>query len=142
MPRAVLDTTTILARVYVEDAHHEAGKAILRGIDRGDLPTGEVTDTATTEALNMVHTRNGATPANELLDRLVEGAHFELVHTPKPVFGAARRLFRTYEGLSFGDAMIAGYMHHHDREYIYSFDDDFDAVDGITRLNSAENPFV
>lgn len=142
MPRAVLDTTTILARVYAEDAHHEAGAAILRGIDRGDLPTGEVTDTATTEALNMVHTRDGAAPANDLLDRLVEGAHFELVHAPKPVFEAARRLFRTYEGLSFGDAMIAGYMHHHDREYIYSFDDDFDAVDGITRLNSAENPFA
>jgi len=26
-------------------------------------------------------------------------------------------------------------------EYIYSFDNDFDSVDGITRLATAENPF-
>jgi predicted nucleic acid-binding protein len=142
MPRAVLDTTTILARVYAKDDHHDAGRAILRGIDKGGLPTGEVTDTVTTETLNMVHTRDGAATANDVLDRLVEGAHFELVHAPKSVFEAARQLFRTYQGLSFGDAMIAGYMHHHDREYIYSFDDDFDVVDGVTRLNSAESPFV
>jgi len=26
-------------------------------------------------------------------------------------------------------------------EYLYSFDDDFDALDAVTRLNTADNPF-
>ena len=26
-------------------------------------------------------------------------------------------------------------------EYLYSFDDDFDALDGVTRLDTADNPF-
>jgi predicted nucleic acid-binding protein len=26
-------------------------------------------------------------------------------------------------------------------EYLYSFDDDFDALDGVTRLETPENPF-
>lgn len=29
-----------------------------------------------------------------------------------------------------------------DIEYVYSFDDDFDAFDGITRLNTATDPFT
>ena len=28
-----------------------------------------------------------------------------------------------------------------DIEYLYAFDDDFDGVNGITRLATAENPF-
>ncbi|ERH02362.1 MAG: hypothetical protein J07HN6_00394 [Halonotius sp. J07HN6] len=32
-------------------------------------------------------------------------------------------------------------MHRTDIEYIYSFDDDFDAVSDITRLATATNPF-
>ena len=26
-------------------------------------------------------------------------------------------------------------------EYLYSFDDDFDSLDAVTRLNTADNPF-
>ena len=50
-------------------------------------------------------------------------------------------LFETYEGLSFGDATIAAYMGREEIERLYSFDDDFDALDGITRLETADDPF-
>jgi hypothetical protein len=65
----------------------------------------------------------------------------ELVDSPAPVFDDARRIFRRDDGLAFGDAMLVGFMRHHDREYIYSFDDEFDAVDDITRLNAPKNPY-
>jgi hypothetical protein len=32
-------------------------------------------------------------------------------------------------------------MQRQDLEYIYTFDDDFDHFDGITRLTSVSNPF-
>jgi predicted nucleic acid-binding protein len=43
--------------------------------------------------------------------------------------------------LNFGDAMQAAYMRSEDIEYIYSFDDDYDRVAGIERLNAPVNPF-
>ncbi|WP_269845484.1 PIN domain-containing protein [Halopenitus persicus] len=51
-------------------------------------------------------------------------------------------LFEMHDGLSFGDATIAAYMEREDLEYLYSFDDDFDAIDRITRLETPNNPFT
>jgi len=76
-----------------------------------------------------------------MLDRLIEGAHFEIVHAPKADFNAAQALFRRYGELSFVDSTIAAYMDREDIEYLYSFDDDFDAVTDLTRLETADNPF-
>ena len=50
-------------------------------------------------------------------------------------------LFETYEGLAFGDATIVAYMQRVNIEYLYSFDDDFDVIDSITRLETADNSF-
>jgi predicted nucleic acid-binding protein len=100
-----------------------------------------VTNDALTETLNFVHERMDHATATGLLDRLVESAGFELVHAPRRDFTAARSLFRRHEGLAFGDATMAAYMHREGVEYLYSFDDDFDAVADLTRLDRAENPF-
>jgi predicted nucleic acid-binding protein len=53
-------------------------------------------------------------------------------------------LFRAYEassGPEWVDSIIAAYMQSEDIEYIYSFDDDFDVFDDVTRLTTATNPF-
>jgi hypothetical protein len=141
MARVLVDTSVILSRKADDDPHHETAKEIMTGIDRGSLPTAEVTEIVLTETLNWVHRMAGPRGATDMLDRLQEGAHFELVHSAKVVFGNAMRLFRQYSGLAFGDAMIVAYMQHRGLNYIYSFDDDFDAVEGITRLNAAANPY-
>lgn len=39
------------------------------------------------------------------------------------------------------DAILVAYMRRTGSEYVYSFDDDSDAIDGITRLNTADNPY-
>jgi uncharacterized protein len=76
-----------------------------------------------------------------MLDRLIEGTHFEIVHAPQSDFNAAQAVFRRYPGLSFVDATIAAHMQREGIEYLYSFDDDFDTVDDLTRLETADNPF-
>lgn len=139
--RALLDATVVIAFSDTDDEDHERGTEIVRGVDVGDLPVGVITNDALLEILNFVHDRQGQAMATELLDRLVEGAHFQLPHNPKENYGVGRSLFRRYDGLSFGDAMQAAYMQGVGLEYIYSFDDDFDAVDGITRLATADDTF-
>lgn len=142
MGRCLLDATVVIAFADTDDADHELGAAIVRGVDGGDLPDGVITNDALLEILNFVHDRIGQAMATDLLDRLVEGAHFHLPYNAKENYGVGRSLFRRYEDLSFGDAMQVAYMQGEDLKYIYSFDDDFDAVDGITRLATADNPLA
>ncbi|CCQ32756.1 PilT domain protein [Halorhabdus tiamatea SARL4B] len=64
-----------------------------------------------------------------------------MLHAAQKDFTNAIKLFETHTGLSFGDATIAAYMHRAGIEYLYSFDDDFDAIEHITRLETADDPF-
>lgn len=74
--------------------------------------------------------------------RLAESAGFELVHSPQTDFHRAVALFETYDTLAFGDATIVAHMEREDIEYRYSFDGDFDAVDGVHRLDTPSDPFA
>ena len=123
------------------DEYHEPAREIVRTIDHGDLPKAVVTNYVVSETLNLTGERLGADVANGILDRLIEGTHFEIVHAPRTDFDAAQALFRQYSGLSFVDATIAAYMEREEIDYLYSFDGDFDAVETIRRLETADNPY-
>lgn len=141
MAVALLDTNVLFASASARDDYHDAAREIIRGIDHGDLPDVIVTNYVVAETLNLSGEKLGPDAANQMLSRLIEGAHFEVVHAPKADFNAAQALFRRYSELSFIDSTIAAYMDRADAEYLYSFDDDFDAVQGLTRLETADNPF-
>ena len=100
-----------------------------------------LTDYVVAELLSRSREKLRADAATQLLDRFIEGTHFEIVHAPKADFNAAQPLFRRYDELSFVDATLVAYLQRADIEYLYSFDDDFDAIEGLTRLDTAENPF-
>jgi predicted nucleic acid-binding protein len=143
MAVAVVDANILIDyKDTSDDAQHERATQIVLGFDNGDLPTGRVTNYILTEVLNWIHERHRHDIAVDLQQRLTASAGFDLVHTPQKDFQRARAIFETQDGLSFGDATIAAYMEREDIEYLYSFDDDFDELDHITRLNTAENPFV
>jgi predicted nucleic acid-binding protein len=141
MAVALLDTNVLFASASSRDEYHDRAREIVRGIDHGDLPEAIVTNYVVAETLNLSGEKLGADAANQMLDRLIEGTHFEIVHAPKADFNAAQALFRRYGELSFVDSTIAAYMDREDVEYLYSFDDDFDAVTNLTRLGTADNPF-
>ncbi|SEW09998.1 type II toxin-antitoxin system VapC family toxin [Halobacterium jilantaiense] len=141
MPATLLDTNVLFASASARDEYHEQSREIVREIDHGALPTAVVTNYVAAETLNLVGERLSPRAASGILDRLVEGAHFEVKHTPKTDFNAAQAIFRRYDELSFVDATIAAYMDRKDIDYLYSFDDDFDVLDGVTRLDTAENPY-
>jgi len=141
MAVTLLDTNVLFASASARDEYHDRAREIIRGIDHGTLPDAIITNYVVAETLNLIGEKLGADAASGMLARLVEGAHFEVEHAPKADFNAAQAIFRQHDALSFVDASIAAYMERADIEYLYSFDDDFDAVDGLTRLDTAENPF-
>lgn len=141
MASAVVDTSVLIAGFDADDERHAAGFDIVRGIDAGDLSTGRVTNYVVLETLNWIHGRNRHDKATEVYQRLNASSGFEIHHVPQKDFRRAVELFERYDGLAFGDATIAAYMERADVEYLYSFDDDFDALDWVTRLETADNPF-
>jgi predicted nucleic acid-binding protein len=136
-----LDTNVIFASASARDEYHDRAREIVQAIDHGDLPDAIVTNYVVAETLNLAREKLGSDTASAVLDRLVEGAHFEIHHAPKADFTAGQALFRQYSGLSFVDSTIAAFMDREDIEYLYSFDTDFDAIEGITRLETAANPY-
>jgi len=124
-----------------QDTRHERAESIVYAIDRGDLPTARVTNYVLLETLNWIHERQRHDIAVDLKERLANSAGFDLVHCAQKDFYRAMELFEGYESLSFGDATIVAYMQRTGIEYLYSFDDDFDGIEGITRLDTPDNPF-
>jgi len=141
MAVVVVDTGVLIGMADVDDEHHDVAMEIVGGMDHGQLPTGRVTNYIALETLNWIHNRKHHLKAVETYERLNTSAGFEVLHAAQKDFTSALSLFQTYDGLSFGDATIAAYMKREGIEYLYSFDDDFDTVADITRLETADNPF-
>lgn len=142
MAVALLDTNVLFASASARDEYHEPAREIVREIDHGALPDAIVTNYVVAELLNLARERLGPGPANEVLDRLIEGTHFEIMHAPQADFNAAQAIFRQHSDLSFVDASIVAYMTRDEINYLYSFDGGFDGVDGLTRLETPDNPFT
>jgi len=142
MPAAVVDTAILLGMADADDQHHNVAMEIVRRMDDGTLPTGRLTNYVILETLNWIHGRHRHDKASEVYRRLKESGGFEVLHAAQKDFTRAVDVFETYESLSFGDATIVAYMEREDLTYLYSFDDDFDVVEGLTRLETADNPFA
>ena len=141
MASVVVDANVLVAARLSRDQNHERGKAIADAIDHGDLPTAHVLTDVLEEVINYLQAKAGHDVAVETLDALVESSGFSLTQTSKPDFSAGRSLFRRYEPLSLTDAVVVATMQRDDIDYLYSFDDGFDSVPGITRLSTPDNPF-
>lgn len=123
------------------DERHERAEAIVRGCDAGELPTARVTDYVLLETLNWIHERQRHDVAIDLQRRLSASAGFDLVTAAQADLHRAVELFEEHEALAFGDATVAAYVEREGIEYLYTFDDDFDVLDDVTRLTTAEHPF-
>jgi hypothetical protein len=141
MALALLDTNVLFASASARDEYHDRSRKIVRGIDHGDLPEAVITNYVVAETLNLARERLGPDVANDLLERLLEGSHFRITHATQSDFNVGTELFRQHSALSFVDATVAAYMRREGVEFLYSFDGDFDAVEGLTRLATAENPY-
>jgi len=107
MAVTIVDTGVLIGLADVDDDHHDTAMEIVRRMDHGDLPTGQVTNYIVLETLNWIHSRKRHEKAIETYERLNQSAGFEVLHAAQKDFSSALDLFETYDGLSFGDATIA-----------------------------------
>lgn len=141
MAEAVVDSNVVYAFRMQRDQYHERARDIVVAMDRGDLPRGRVTNYALPEILNPIGKRADHERAVETLEFLAESGGFRIRHLAQDDLTRGRALFRREEGIELPDAITVAHMRRTDTGYVYSFDDDFDRFDGITRLNAATNPF-
>ena len=141
MARALADTTVLFAAVYRRDSAHEDALPILRGIDSGSLPEAVVIEYVLAETLNGLVTHAGHDAGVDMLDRIEGNVRFHVESLTADQFAAAKALFRRHDPLSFVDACLVAYARTDGVEYLYAFDDDFDAADGVVRLDTGTNPY-
>lgn len=141
MPRALIDTSVLFAAAYRRDRSNDEALPILRGIDDGSLPEAVILDYVLAETLNGLTTHAGHDAAVDLLDRIEENARFHIDFLSRDAFVTAKALFRRHRPLSFVDTCIVAYMQTEGLGYLYAFDNDFDAVEDVYRLDTATNPY-
>lgn len=142
MPGAFVDSNIVLGGQNERDEHHKTARPIVQGVDSGDLPRGRLLYPQLAEFLAPLQHAVGKDAAVATLDGLESGAGWRIEHPSQNVYSDADRLWKLYESPEYGDAVIAAYMLDEGMEYIYSLDDDFDEIDGVTRLPAPENPFA
>jgi len=133
---SLLDTTVCIAAALPREKHHKEGRAIITSVEEGALGKPVITDYILDEVVTFVRKRKGAAASIEMLDTIIHSPRLRLVKVENRHFEAGLQLFRTYEGLSFTDAVSVAVMRDLDIEVIYSFDSDFDGIPGIVRLTT------
>jgi hypothetical protein len=134
----LLDTTIFLAAVFPKEKHHKEGKAIIACVEKGLLGKPVVTDYILDEVVTFVRKKKGVAASIQTLDAIILSPRLRLVKVDNRIFEAGIQLFKTYERLSFTDAVSVATMMDIGIEVIYSFDSGFDGIPGITRLTRVD----
>lgn len=141
MPDVLLDSNVVVGARLERDQWHDPGKAIVGAMDAGDLPRGRVTDYNLPEVLNPIEKHGGDAAARDTLEFITESRGVELQPTTRDDLTRGLAIYRREDDIEVVDCIMVAYMQRVGLEYVYSFDDDFDRFEEITRLDAAENPF-
>ena len=133
MPVRFLDTN-ILVRYFTQDdtAKAEKALALLRRIERGD----ERVETSLLVIFETVYTlqRFYRVPKPQIQELMLPVLNLRGLRLPlKTLCVDALALFVKYD-ISFADAFNAAYLQARGMTEIYSWDTDFDKIEGIARL--------
>lgn len=142
MAVAALDTTVLYAAADRSDEWHADALEIVGGVDDGSLPEGAVVEFVLAETLNGLVTNLSHPSAVDYLDRIEANDRVEIVRLTKDAFASGKAAFRRHSRLSLVDGLVVGHMRDRGIEYLYSFDTDFDGLEGVTRLSTPDNPFA
>lgn len=142
MGEAVVDTTVLYAAANRCAQRHDTAFSIVRGADSGELPKLRVPDPILVETMNGLARDVGHKTARDVLDRLREGTNFEIARESSAVWSRGIERFENTVRLSLADGLLVASASRNDCEYVYSFDDDFDGVDGLSRLDAPVDPFA
>ncbi|SNZ13459.1 hypothetical protein SAMN06269185_2195 [Natronoarchaeum philippinense] len=141
MADAIVDSNVLFAFRSARDQYHDKAAAIVEAMDAGRLPRGIVTNYTLPEILNPISKRAGSDRAVETLTFLEESSGFRIRHLAREDLARGQTVFRRQSDVEITDAILVAHMRRTETEFLYSFDDDFDRFDDITRLTAAANPY-
>ena len=123
----------LIGAFYRNDQWHGQAAPIINDIDAGS-GQAYVSDFILAEVLNFLHQKAGHAAAVETLLALEAAENINLIRITDTRFAAGKAYFEKYSRLSLVDALTVACMKDLGISRIYSFDSDFDGVDGIIRL--------
>ena len=134
MTQAFIDTDVIIRYLTGDDAGKQAAAGdLFEQLDQG-LITIAVPDTVIADAVHVLSSRRlyniPRDEIYELLSPLLRLKHFKVENATNVL--RALEIYATHN-LDFGDALIIASMEHQNSQILYSYDKDFDRIDGITR---------
>jgi predicted nucleic acid-binding protein len=129
-----LDTTVFIAASFPKEKHHKEGKEIINAVEEGILGKPVITDYILDEIVTFVRKKKGANASIEILDTILSSPKLTLIKVETKHFEAGIQIFKTYERLSFTDAISVAVMRDLNIKTIYSFDSCFDGISDVMRL--------
>lgn len=145
MPRVTfLDSVVLIGAFLENDSNHETAKPIVDGIDLGHLPKGVINEYIYAEIGNYLNKSNRVSldEIRDIFTRLHNSKNIRIYHSNQDHFDKARNdIYFEYNSLSMVDSISVAFMNDKKIEYIYTLDDGFDRVNGISKLEDAINPF-
>jgi uncharacterized protein len=130
---AFVDSVVLIGAFYRNDQWHKQAAPIISEIDAGS-GLAFITDFILAEVLNFLHQKAGHAAAVETLLALEAAENIDLIRITDTQFAAGKAYFEKYSRLSLVDALTVACMKDLDISRIYSFDSDFDGIEGIIRL--------
>jgi len=130
---AFIDSVVLIGAFYRNDQWHAQAVPIINEIDSGS-DHAIITDFILAEVLNFLHQKAGHAAAMETLRALEAAENITIVRVTDDQFSAGKACFERFPRLSLVDALTVACMKDRDISRIYSFDSDFDGIEGIVRL--------
>ena len=130
---AFVDSVVLIGAFYRNDQWHRQAGPIINEIDAGS-GRAYVTDFILAEVLNFLHQKAGHAAAVETLLALEAAENINLVRITDVQFASGKAYFERYSRLSLVDALTVACMKDLEITRLYSFDSDFDGIEGIIRL--------
>lgn len=141
MPEVVVDSNVLFGAFNERDQYHDRALPMVRAFDSQELPRAHVSTLVLPEVLNPTQQRQGHDYALDVLDRLSRSVGFTVQHPTRKHVSQGEAIFRTTSDVGYTDCVTVAYMRGRDLEHVYSFDDDFDEFEDISRLNGVVNPY-
>ena len=136
---AIIDSVVIIGAYYRNDQWHTRASPIIQAIDSGSSQI-YITDFILAEVINFLHHKAGHAAAVEALGALEDSDKIAIIRISDVQYASGRFWFEKYPRLSFVDALTVACLKDLGLHYIYSFDSDFDGIEGITRLVQPQTP--
>lgn len=138
---ALVDTSVLYGAFQKRDQFHEEALPIVKGADSRALPICVVLDFVLAETMNALTQELAHEETTKALSMLRTSSGFEIRRTTNEVWNIGLGVYEQYAHLSLVDAVLTAYAHEANAPYLYSFDDGFDSIGGVTRLKTATNPY-